>query len=271
MIFNLSNRMFRRLILILSICSLASCVPNKDLVYLQGKPVAKKDVYKLNDEPYKLQVGDVLSIDIKAKNEESVAMFKKTTGINQNIRASGGTNNVNLQTGYSVDRHGNIRLPIIGEINVLGYTAKEVRLKLEKALLVYLRNEEDIFVTVNLAGIKFTIFGEVAEPGTKVINQNRVNVLEAIANSGDIIVTGNRKNVEIIRKSASGTKKFTIDLTKIAALDSEVFYIQPNDMIYVKPLKQKTWGTGTTGIQSLSTIISLFTLVTSTILLVRNL
>lgn len=266
MIINLKYLMLKRLLFILSVCFFVSCVPNKDLIYLQGKPVAKKDVYKLNNIPYKLQVGDVLAIDIKAKDERSVALFNKTP-INNSI----GNENTNLQTGYSIDRHGNIRIPYIGELNVLGYTTKEVRLKLEKSLLQYLKNEDDLFVTVTLAGIKFTIFGEVTNPGTKVINQNNVTIIEAIANSGDITVTGNRKKVEIIRTSASGTKKMMIDLTDIKALDSDAYYIQPNDMIYVIPLKQKAWGTGTTGLQSLTTFVSIFTLVTSTILLIRNL
>ena len=261
--------MLKRLLLIFSVCFFVSCVPNKDLIYLQGKPIAKKDVYKLNNIPYKLQVGDVLSIDIKAKDERSVALFNKSKSSNQNTNSQNQV--ANLQTGYSVDRHGNIRIPYIGELNVLGYTTKEVRLKLEKSLLQYLKNEDDLFVTVALAGIKFTIFGEVASPGTKVINQNNVTIIEAIANSGDITVTGNRKKVEIIRTSASGTKKMMIDLTKIDALDSDAYYIQPNDMIYVIPLKQKAWGTGTTGLQSLTTFVSIFTLVTSTILLIRNL
>ena len=261
--------MLKRLLIIISISFFVSCVPNKDLVYLQGKPVAKKDVYKLNNAPYRLQVDDVLSIDIKAKDEKSVALFKKTLTQNQNI--SGGTVVTNLQTGYSVDKHGNIRLPYLGEINVLGYTTKEVRVKLEKALLQFLKNEEDIFVTVNLSGIKFTIFGEITNPGTKVINQNSVNIFEAISNSGDITVTGNRKKVEVWRNSVSGQKKFTIDLTNTNAFNSEIYYIQPNDMIYIVPLKQKAWGTGTTGLQSLTTIVSVLTLLTSTILIFRNL
>ena len=262
--------MLKRLFIILAICSFASCVPNKDLVYLQGKPIAKKDIYKLNSQPYRLQVNDVLSIDIKAKNENSVALFKKTNIVSQsnnNAQNSG----ADLQSGYSINRHGNIRLPYIGEMNVLGFTTKEVRLKLEEALLDYLKSKEDFFVTVRLAGIRFTILGEVNDPGTKVINQNSVNIIEAIANSGDITVTGNRKKVELWRNTPSGKKKYTIDLTQATAFDSEVYFVQPNDLIYVIPLKQKAWGTGTTGLQSLTTIISVFTLVTSTILLVRNL
>ncbi len=147
-------------------------------------------------------------------------------------------------------------MPYIGEINVLGYTTKEVRIKLEKALLQYLRNQEDIFVTVRLSGIKFTILGEVSSPGTKVINQNSVTIVEAISNSGDITITGNRKKVEVWRNSDSGQKKFTIDLTNSSAFNSEIYYIQPNDLIYVVPLKQKSWGTGTTGLQSITTIVS---------------
>ena len=261
--------MFKRFLIIISISFFASCVPNKDLVYLQGKPVVKQEVFKLNNEPYRLQVDDVLTIDIKAKDEQSVALFKKTAN---ELGASANPNNLqNLQTGYSVDKHGNIRLPYLGEVNVLGYTTKEVRKKIEKALLLYLKSTDDIFVTVQLSGIRFTIFGEIASPGTKVINQNSVTIFEAIANSGDITVTGNRKKVELWRTFPSGRKKYTIDLTNVEAFDSEVFFIQPNDMIYVVPLKQKAWGTGTTGLQSLSTIISVFTLVTSTILLIRNL
>lgn len=261
--------MLKRFFIVLSICSLASCVPNKDLVYLQGKPIAKKDIYKLNNQPYRLQVNDVLSIDIKAKDENSVALFKKTNALNQGSNAQDAA--MLLQSGYSINRHGNIRLPYIGEMNVLGFTTKEVRLKLEEALLDYLKSKEDFFVTVRLAGIRFTILGEVNDPGTKVINQNSVNIIEAIANSGDITVTGNRKKVELWRNTPSGKKKYTIDLTQATAFDSEVYFVQPNDLIYVIPLKQKAWGTGTTGLQSLTTIISVFTLVTSTILLVRNL
>jgi len=264
--------MLKRISLLLLISFFASCVPSKDLVYLQGKPKTKKEVYKLNNQPYKLQVNDVLSIDIKAKDEKFVALFNKNSLASSNgAGQNGGANGNSLQLGYSVNNHGNIRLPQIGEINVLGYTTKEVRLKLEKEILQYLKNEDDFFVTVSLAGIKYTIWGEITSPGTIVLNQNSVNIIEAISNAGDITVTGNRKKVEIWRNSASGQKKFTIDLTTAEAFNSEVYYIQPNDIIYVVPLKQKAWGTGTTGLQSLSTFVSIFTIVTSTILLIRNL
>lgn len=71
--------MLKRIFPIVLLCFLASCVPTKDLIYLQGEPLTKKDVFKLNNEPYRLQVGDVLTINIKAIDEKSVALFLKAS------------------------------------------------------------------------------------------------------------------------------------------------------------------------------------------------
>ncbi len=245
-----------------------SCIPSKDLVYLQGEPLSKKEIHRMNKIPYKLQVNDIIIIDIKAADNNLVALFNKNQSSVANQQAQGGGG---YFSGFTVDGHGNIRVPYIGDINVLGYTTKEVRLKVEDELAKLFKKSEDIFVSVKLDGIRYTIFGEVASPGPKVLYQNKVSIIDAISNAGDIPVTGNKKKIEVLRLSPDGRKKFTIDLTKIDALDSEVFYIEPNDYINVLPLKQKSWGTGSTGVQSLTTIISVFTLVTSTILLVRGL
>ena len=105
---------------------------------------------------------------------------------------------------------------------------------------------------------------------TKVLYQDKVNIMEAIANSGDITVTGDRKDVKVIRRYPQGSETFSIDLTDSNATSSPCFYLQPNDYIYVKPLKQKTWGTGKTGIESLTTLITLLSLATTTYLLLSN-
>lgn len=250
------------------VCLISSCVPRKDLIYLQGDPVSLKEIREINDAPYKLQVHDNITIDIKAEDESLVGIFSKNVGITgaQNISQDGA-----FLTGYFVDRHGNVRLPILGEINVLGYTPIEVRKKVETKLKDYLKDDVEIFVTVRLNGIKYTIAGEVGSPGPKVVFQNQLSILDAVTNAGDITLVGNRKNVEVIRVTPNGAQKFEIDLTNIDAMNSDVFFIKPNDIINVKPLAQKSWGTGTTGLQSLTTIVSLFTLVTSTILIVRGL
>jgi polysaccharide export outer membrane protein len=159
----------------------------------------------------------------------------------------------------------------LGEINILGFTLEETRLKIEKQLLKdFLKEESGVFVTVKLAGFRYTINGEVSSTGTKILYQDKVTIMEAIANAGDITIVGDKKDVKVIRQFPQGSETFSIDLTDRAAMQSPCYYLQPNDYIYVKPLKQKSWGTGKTGIESLGTIITILSLATTTFLLLKN-
>ena len=155
---------------------------------------------------------------------------------------------------------------------MLGYTTEEIRELIEKKLLDdYFTEEANIFVTVKLAGIKYTIGGEIGGPGVKVDLVEQLSLLDAIVNSGDITEYGDRTDVLIIRQYPGGKKIHHIDLTKIEALNSPYYYVQPNDVILVNPLPQKSLGIGTTGLQSLTTVVSILTLATTTILLFSRL
>ena len=248
-----------------------SCISTKDLTYLQPNTTSKSDSIKVSQEvskPYRIQTNDVISINIKALDQKLVDMFSVTESASQSQTSAQGL----YFTGYTVDDHGNIRVPILGELNVLGYTTDEVRLKVEKQLLEeYFKKEANIFVTVKLAGLKYTINGEIGSPGIKFLYQDRATIMEAIANSGDITTTGNRKDVQIIRKFAHGFETYSIDLTSETAMNSPYFYIQPNDYIIIKPLKQKTWGTGVTGVQSVATIMTAISLITTLLVLSKTL
>jgi len=247
-----------------------SCIPIKDLVYLQDKSTSSEQnsIAAVESKPYRLQVNDVLSINIKAIDPKLVSIF--------NTASTEGSQSTKSEAslyfdGFTVDDHGNIRMPILGEINVIGYTLEEVRIKIEKKLLEeYFKNEANIFVTVKLAGFRYTINGEVASTGTKTLFKDNVTILEAIANAGDITTVGNRKAVTIIRQSPTGVQMNDIDLTDVNVMKSPYYYLQPNDYIYVKPLRQKTWGTGQTGIQSIGTIITLLSLATTVYLIIKN-
>lgn len=240
-----------------------SCVPTRNLVYLQDKDgtLEGQAINPIASKPYRLQTNDIISINIKAIDQELVEMFAS----NARQLQTGMQSEESLYfTGYTVDDHGNIRIPVLGEVNVLGYTLEEVREKIQKSLLdQYFKEEAFLYITVKLAGFRFTVNGEVKGPGQKVLMQEKVNIMEAIANSGDITMVGDRKNVVVIRQYPQGTEVHTIDLTDRNAMKSPYYYLQPNDYIYVKPLPQKSWGTGETGIQSLSTIITVLSLVTS--------
>ncbi len=252
-------------LLVLLSVFVSSCISKKQLIYLQDNKSDKKElVTPLNQKPYRLQTNDLLSINIKAVDSKLVEIF------NSNSVAPSSEQTAYF-TGYSVDDHGNIRMPVLGEINVLGFTVEEVRIKIEKILHdQYFKSEAGIYVIVKLAGFKYTINGEIRSTGTKILYQDKVNIMEAIANSGDIEITGDRKDVKVIRSYPQGRETFSIDLTDANAVNSPCFYLQPNDYIYIKPLKQKTWGTGKTGIESLSTIITLLSLATTTFLLLKK-
>lgn len=268
---NFFKKMNKNILFILVCIGLifTSCVPIKDLVYLQNKD--KSDVSTavnpINAKPYRLQINDVISISIKANDPKLVQIFSSSNQLNEI-----GKNDVSLYfDGFTVNDHGNIRMPVLEELNVVGFTLEEVRLQIEKRLMEeYFNKEASIFVTVKLAGLRYTVNGEITSPGTKVLYQEKLTILEAVANSGDITITGDRKNVTVLRQTPSGTEMHSIDLTDIKAMQSPYYYIQANDYIYIKPLKQKSWGTGKTGIESLTTIITLLTLVTTTFLLLKK-
>jgi len=239
----------------------SSCIPTQDLIYLQKKDNSSDEmsISVVESKPYRLQTNDVLSITIKAIDPKLVAIFSTT-----NQGETGKSETGLYFDGFTVDDHGNIRVPVLGELNVIGFTLEEIRLRIEKQLLAeYFNKEANIFVTVKLAGFRYTINGEIGSTGTKTLFQEHVNVMEAIANAGDITITGDRKAVTIMRKTPTGVLMHDIDLTDINVMNSPYFYLQPNDYIYIKPLKQKTWGTGKTGIESFSTITTLFSVATT--------
>src|SRR5690606_18771281 len=202
----------------------------------------------------------------KALDQETVGMFNPISDASLNA-----TGEEKLYyDGFVVNDHGNIRMPSLGEINVLGYTVDEVREKLEARLLKdYFKEEANVFVTVKLAGIRYTINGEIGSPGSNIIYRDQVSIMEAIANSGDITITGDRKDVVIIRQYPAGQRVHHIDLTKLEAMNSPYYYVKPNDLILINPLPQKSLGTGTTGLQSFTTLLTVITAF-GTLLLLRN-
>jgi len=250
-----------------AIC-LASCVSQKRLTYLQEDTTQENDtIYPIRkmQEPYRLQVNDLLSIRVKALDQETVGIFNP---ISDESRINANREERLYFDGFVVDVHGNIRIPALGDVNVLGYTIEEVRKDIEKRLLKdFFREEANIFVTVKLAGIRYTINGEIGRSGSNIIYRDQATIMEAIGNSGDIPVTGDKTDVVVIRQYPGGQKVHHIDLTTIDAMDSPYYYIQPNDQIIVNPLPQKSLGTGTTGIQSFTTILSVVTALTTAILL----
>jgi len=259
--------------ILLLFCMLASCVTNKELTYFgekEGDEALIQQSIKLNEKPYRVQIGDLLSINIKSSDEKLVTMFQPVA--NQNGVNALQSEQTLYYNGFTVSKHGNIEIPILGELNVLAYTLDEIEESIKNKLLEeYFNKEEDVFIVVKLAGFRFTVTGDVANTGIYTLFQDRVNIIEALASAGDITTVGNRKDVLIIRQYPQGQKIHHLDLTSIEVFNSPYYYLQPNDMVYVKPLKQKSLGTGTTLVQSITTVVTVLSLVTSVLVLSRNL
>lgn len=250
---------------------LSSCVTQKDLIYLQndGTSPSTLPINEIQNKPYRVQTNDMLSIRVKTIDPKINELFTLTTN-NQNGMMQQAEQGLYF-SGYNVDSQGFIRLPVIGKMSVIGMTLDEIRDQIENKLLEdYVTEESNLFVTVKMAGIRYIINGEIGSPGINFIYNDKATIMDAIANSGDITLLGNRKEVMIYRQFPYGTETYSIDLTNINALNSPQFFIQPNDFIYVKPLKQKTLGTGTSGIQTITTVLTIFTLLTTTILLINR-
>ena len=242
----------------LTLALLQSCISRKQLTYLQQEEDTEvtDSLIKLNSDPapYRVQINDLLSIRVKARDQELVGMFNPISDAN-----SQATREEKVYfDGFTVDRKGEIRIPTIGKLKVIGLTLKEIRKKIKQELLnQYFKEEANLFVTVKLPGISYTIIGEIGGSGTNVIYKENVTIMEAIANAGDISTFGDRKNVTIIRKYPEGNKVHTIDLTDINSLDSDYYYIKPNDLIIINPLPQKVIGFGENAFGTITALTSL--------------
>ena len=137
----------------------SSCIPTKDLVYLSNKSGSEvnKTVNQVNTAPYRVQTNDVLSISIKTLDPKLSELFSTSAS---DVAAAKSEQSLYFD-GFTIDDHGNIRIPVLGEMNVIGFTTDEIRIKVEEKLLSeYFNKEANLFVNVKLAGFRYTINGQ---------------------------------------------------------------------------------------------------------------
>ncbi len=205
---------------------------------------------------------DQLSIIVKATNEEASKPF------NLYSSSMGAGQNQNQQY-YLVDNEGNIDFPVIGKLHVLGLTSRECEDLVRQKISPYLAKNERPLVSVRMASFRVVVTGEVGNPGVVTVPDEKMSIVEALAQSGDLGLQGKRKNVMLIREDATGKKSVhRLDLTDANIFNSPYFYLQQNDIIYVEPNGAKK---GTAGLSNsvtfwiglTSSIISLATLIVS--------
>ncbi|WP_088340975.1 polysaccharide biosynthesis/export family protein [Robiginitalea sediminis] len=210
--------------LVLAALGLNSCASKKEVVYFQDAGNFETLVNKEDFTP-KFKVDDLINIHVSTLDPESSAPFNLYQGITE-----GGVRPEKVN--YLVDSSGEIDFPVIGKVKVAGLSPEETRVMLRERLSEYL---VDPIINLRLENFTVTVLGEVNRPGTYPINGERVTVMEAIGLAGDLTIKGQRHNVLVIR-DFDGTKVYTrIDLTKKGVLNSPVYYLTQNDVIYVEP------------------------------------
>ncbi|MEK6477290.1 polysaccharide biosynthesis/export family protein [Catalinimonas sp. 4WD22] len=240
-----------------------SCIPNKQVVYFPD-PEFNTEVSTeiLNPrQTYRLQPRDVLSVRILTLDSESEAYF--------NIQPNTGFMNLNpagfYLNGYSINEEGNITLPEVGPVKVVDLTLNEAQTLIANEISEYLSTAT---VIVKLTSFKITVLGEVNSPGYYYVYNDQANLLEGLGLASDLTEFGNRENITLIRQTDNGSEVVLINLKDPDILSSKYYFLQPNDVIYVQPLKAKN----TRSNLSTFTILSvLFGAISSTILLLRYL
>ena len=181
---------------------------------------------------------DLLSITVNTTDPKAATPFNLTvqTPINAALTNISTTTQPTMQQ-YLVNNKGEIDFPVIGRLEVGGLTKNEAEDLIRERLKPYLK--ESPIVTVRMSNYKISVLGEVARPGSFTIGNEKVNVLEALAMAGDMTVYGVRSEVAVTREVDGVRTIEYLDLTSKDLFNSPAFYIQQNDVIYVKPNKYK--------------------------------
>lgn len=213
---------------------ISSCISTKDIGYFNN---ARETEYaSVTEKENAIQANDILSISISSLNPEASAVFNTTNNHSSNINTSNG--NITLSSGYLVNAEGFVQLPILGNIQAAGLTKKELKEKItntivEKKLLV------DPIVSIRHLNFEVTIIGEVGRPMVIPVPNEKISLLTALGQAGDITVYGKKDNVLVIREINGKKAVKRINLNAADFLNSAYYYLKPNDIVYVEPNKNK--------------------------------
>ena len=230
------NQKFKKLIyLVLIGIIVTSCVPQKKILYLQSQVEGDTtNVFPVDrEQDYKVQPGDNLYVRIFSLEEKAAEFFNK-----EGSRSQGNYYNeagIYLNS-YSISDSGNIDFPLVGKIHVKDFTTEEVKKKIQEIINEYLTGTT---IIVKLVNFNITLLGEFKRPGKYQVYQDHINIFEAVSMGGDLTDYANRGNVALIRQTEKGSVLHRLDLNDLFILESDFYLLQPNDIVYVQPLKGK--------------------------------
>lgn len=223
----------KKIVLVFTLAILSSCVSKKEIVYFQNDQIEQAKISNSFKTIFKPD--DLLQITISALDLDAVKPFNLPA-----VAYATTTNRVigtPQQQTYLIDNEGYIDFPILGKLKIGGLTRPEViNLLRNKLDPEYIKNPT---INIRIANFSVSILGDVKTPGTFTIPNERITILEAIGLAGDLNISGIR-DIEVIREEGSEKKVYKIDLRSNKIFTSPVYYLQQNDVVYVKPNKAKS-------------------------------
>ena len=243
--------------------SISSCIMNKKIVYFQD--VQKIDAISNNSYNPIFRSDDLVSIFVMSGDLVTAAPF--------NINSTNVvTNNAGYITGapapqsYLIDKEGNIDFPVIGKIKIGGLARTDAIVLIKSKLKEFIQEPT---INIRIVNYKITVLGEVIKPGVYTIPNERITLLEAIGLAGDLTITGKRSNIMVLREIDGKKMEYRIDLTSKDLINSPVYYLNQNDVIYVEPNRSRI-NSSSINPNIASIVISSVSLLITTIVLITK-
>ncbi len=253
--YNRSYTGFLLLLMLTASMIFNSCVSIKKYVYFKDLPdTSSKNIVIEPITPYvdpKIEPADILSITVQP-------MLKNLVSGNDNNQDGGNTAKIGGQANlFPVDKNGYIEYSLIGRLKVAGLSTSEAReLIREKSLYYY----KDPVVNVRITNFQITILGDVNKPGRYTSESEKMSIVDAIAESGDLLTSAKRDNILLIRSEADQKIYSRFDLTNTKIFNNPYYYLKQHDIIYVEPNKYKVQGSDQSFIRNLGILSSLISI-----------
>ncbi len=239
----------------------SSCVPQRSIVLMQDQNKDNQTVFPALEhitDRYTIQPNDYLYINV-ASPDPKLSIFFNPQAMSQ----SGSSQTYNQKYFYyMVDDSSQIDFPLVGKIDLKGCTIRQARERISDAVSEYL---SDYTITVRLTSNSFTVLGEVSNQSVYTMDRDQITLYEAIAQAGGFTQYAKRKEVKLLRKNPNGElEEHIIDMRGDNIINSDLYYVYPNDVIYVRPMFVKMFGFGETlSVSLVTSLITLYLLVIS--------
>ncbi len=234
----MNRKTMKLLLAVAAVVILASCSGTKNVAYFQNSDSVNLDASKMLYDAH-IMPKDILSITVSTTDAEAAVPFNMTvpTPLTQSQRS---TYAQALLQSYLVDNEGNIEFPKVGKVHLGGLTKSEAEKLILEKIKPYMNPEETPIVTVRMSNYKISVLGEVNRPGMYTVGNEKISILEALAQAGDLTIYGVRNNVKLIREDSTGMKSIhVLNLNDASLINSPYYYLQQNDIVYVEPNKVK--------------------------------